>query len=79
VWLTLWKRRNNSVFRPTLHHDSPEATAAKAAFSIKVHLQHLVLNDPDNQPLLRLLLLLLRNDWARANLVPLSLIQAIFL
>ena len=47
-------------------------TIAKAAFSIKVHLQHFVLNDPDNQSLLRLLLVLLRN-------VPLSLIQVITL
>nr|AIG56300.1 secreted protein [Achlya hypogyna] len=76
IWFTIWKRRNDAVFRPHIRLDSPTAVAAKAAFAIQVHVQHLLANDPDNPLLIRLLLALRRNDWARTHLTPPRHIQA---
>jgi hypothetical protein len=81
LWFTLWKCRNDVVFCPTgtFRQATAQMAASKAAFVIKIHLQHLLLSEPDNQSLVRLLLTLHKNDWAQAHLVPLSLIQAITL
>ncbi|OQR89720.1 hypothetical protein ACHHYP_06096 [Achlya hypogyna] len=70
VWFTLWKARNDNIFRPDSPEATPESVARKAAFAIKIHLQHLVLEDPGDPSLVRLMLLLSRNQWARSNLVP---------
>ncbi|OQR88031.1 hypothetical protein ACHHYP_07690 [Achlya hypogyna] len=67
IWFTLWKARNDVIFR---QNRTPAPVALKAAFAVKIHLQHLVLQDPEDHMLLRFLLSLEQNVWARAHLVP---------
>ncbi|OQR81736.1 hypothetical protein ACHHYP_20817 [Achlya hypogyna] len=62
--------RNDVIFRQDRTPASSEAVALKAAFAVKIHLQHLVLQDPEDHMLLRFLLALEQNVWARAHLVP---------
>ncbi|OQR85138.1 hypothetical protein ACHHYP_12239 [Achlya hypogyna] len=79
IWFTLWKARNDVIFcqdrtpaasEAVALKATSEAVALKATFAVKKRLQHLVLQDPEDHSLLRFLLALEQNAWARAHLVP---------
>ncbi|OQR96445.1 hypothetical protein ACHHYP_15814 [Achlya hypogyna] len=70
IWFTLYKARNDVIFRQDRTPATSEAVALKAAFVVKIHLQHLEFQDSEDHSLLRFLLALEQNVWARANLVP---------
>ncbi|OQR90622.1 hypothetical protein ACHHYP_05362 [Achlya hypogyna] len=59
--VTFTPAQNDNIFRPYTPETTPESIARKAVFAVKIHLQHLVLQDPDDRSLVRLVLLLIRN------------------
>ncbi|OQR83704.1 hypothetical protein ACHHYP_14387 [Achlya hypogyna] len=71
VWFSVWKERNNRIFRPDMKHTHAAAIGHRAATVVRWHLRHWHDQDDSDEQLLRhSAAALAAKDWPRDNIIP---------